>query len=162
MQACRVKVSKLGPKSHDTPDEIRSPAKTRVEIVRLPGHSLARMNMQPGWRWSDVLNRWSRPTAARYRMSTMSFPALSRCGCPMGHKRPSRRVHPTPFHRAMTLWSKATSRSSASRCSALSSMASRYGLPEDALAEGSFKLIRRCAVTLMCGPREQLRLLGRL
>ena len=45
MAETAVNVTKLESRSHDNPDEVRSPAKTRVEIVRLPGYSLARMNM---------------------------------------------------------------------------------------------------------------------
>ena len=55
MAETAVNVTKLESRSHDNPDEVRSPAKTRVEIVRLPGYSLARMNMQPGWRWSECI-----------------------------------------------------------------------------------------------------------
>lgn len=42
-------------KSHDSPDEVRSPPKTRVEVVRLPGFTLGRLNMEPGWRWSECV-----------------------------------------------------------------------------------------------------------
>jgi mannose-6-phosphate isomerase-like protein (cupin superfamily) len=55
MAETAVNVTKLESRSHDSPDEVRSPAKTRVEIVRLPGYSLARMNMQPGWSWSECV-----------------------------------------------------------------------------------------------------------
>jgi hypothetical protein len=34
--------TKLEAKSHDAPDEVRTPDKTRVEIVRLTGHTIAR------------------------------------------------------------------------------------------------------------------------
>jgi mannose-6-phosphate isomerase-like protein (cupin superfamily) len=47
--------SKIEAKSHDTPDETRTPDKTRVEIVRLTGVSIARLTMEPGWRWSDCV-----------------------------------------------------------------------------------------------------------
>ncbi|PBB18356.1 cupin domain-containing protein [Mesorhizobium sp. WSM4313] len=53
MAEVAMKVTKLESKSHNNPDEVRAPAKTRVEIVRLPGYTLGRMNMQPGWKWSD-------------------------------------------------------------------------------------------------------------
>jgi mannose-6-phosphate isomerase-like protein (cupin superfamily) len=46
---------KIEAKSHDTPDEVRTPDKTRVEIVRLTGHSIARLTMEPGWRWSECV-----------------------------------------------------------------------------------------------------------
>lgn len=42
-------------KSHDTPDEVRTPDKTRVEIVRLSGFTMGRFNLEPGWRWSECV-----------------------------------------------------------------------------------------------------------
>ena len=48
-------VSAFATKSHDNPDEVRSPDKTRVEVVRLPGFTLGRFKMQPGWRWSQCI-----------------------------------------------------------------------------------------------------------
>jgi mannose-6-phosphate isomerase-like protein (cupin superfamily) len=50
-----MNVSKLASKSHDNPDEVRSPDKTRVEVVRLPGFTLGRLNMEPGWKWSECV-----------------------------------------------------------------------------------------------------------
>ncbi|WP_296742717.1 cupin domain-containing protein [Mesorhizobium sp.] len=55
MAEAAVKVTKFESKSHNSPDEVRSPAKTRVEIVRLPGYTLGRMNLEPGWRWSECV-----------------------------------------------------------------------------------------------------------
>jgi quercetin dioxygenase-like cupin family protein len=42
-------------KSHNTPDEVRSPEKTRVEVVRLEGFALSRFSFEPGWRWSECI-----------------------------------------------------------------------------------------------------------
>jgi len=53
--AIPVSVLKLETKSHSSPDEVRTPAKTRVEIVRLGGHTLGRFNFEPGWRWSECV-----------------------------------------------------------------------------------------------------------
>jgi hypothetical protein len=50
-----MKVAKLETKSHDTPDEVRTPNKTRVEVVRLGGFTLGRFIFQPGWRWSECV-----------------------------------------------------------------------------------------------------------
>ena len=50
-----MSVSTFAAKSHDKPDEVRSPDKTRVEVVRLPGFTLGRLKMQPGWRWSACI-----------------------------------------------------------------------------------------------------------
>ena len=50
-----MKVQKLETKSHDTPDEVRAPNKTRLEVVRLGDFTLGRMSLQPGWRWSECI-----------------------------------------------------------------------------------------------------------
>jgi hypothetical protein len=50
-----VEVSNLEVKSHSTPDEVRSPDKTRVEVVRFEGYTLARFTFSPGWRWSECV-----------------------------------------------------------------------------------------------------------
>jgi hypothetical protein len=41
--------------SFDEPDERRSPDKTTVDVVKLPGASVARITFQPGWRWSESI-----------------------------------------------------------------------------------------------------------
>ena len=48
-------VSKLEAKSHDAPDETRTPPKTKVEVVRLTGFTIGRFNFAPGWRWSECV-----------------------------------------------------------------------------------------------------------
>ena len=53
--ASPMNVSKLQTKSHDEPDEVRAPEKTRVEVVRLEGYTLGRFKFQPGWRWSQCI-----------------------------------------------------------------------------------------------------------
>ena len=50
-----MQVSTFATKSHDSPDEVRAPDKTRVEVVRLPGFTLGRFKLQPGWRWSECV-----------------------------------------------------------------------------------------------------------
>ena len=50
-----VSVSRLEVKSHDSPDEVRTPNKTRVEVVRLEGFTLGRIVLEPGWRWSECV-----------------------------------------------------------------------------------------------------------
>ena len=50
--ATPVSVSKLQVKSHNAPDEVRAPSKTRVEVVQLEGITIGRFNFEPGWRWS--------------------------------------------------------------------------------------------------------------
>jgi len=43
-----------GAESRDftVPDESRTPDKTRVDVVRLGGTTVARLTLEPGWRWS--------------------------------------------------------------------------------------------------------------
>jgi len=48
-------VTKFEAKSHEKPDEVRTPSKTRVEVVRLQGFTLGRFIFQPGWRWSECI-----------------------------------------------------------------------------------------------------------
>ena len=37
----------------DSPDETRTPEKTRIDIIRMKGSTAARFTFEPGWRWSD-------------------------------------------------------------------------------------------------------------
>ena len=53
--ATPMSVNKLETKSHDEPDEVRSPEKTQVEIVRLEGYTIGRFKFQRGWRWSECI-----------------------------------------------------------------------------------------------------------
>jgi hypothetical protein len=39
----------------DSPDETRSPDKTRVDVVQAGGAKAARMVLEPGWRWSECV-----------------------------------------------------------------------------------------------------------
>ena len=50
-----VAVTKFEVKSHASPDEVRAPAKTRVEVVQLEGFTIGRFNFEPGWRWSECI-----------------------------------------------------------------------------------------------------------
>ena len=42
-------------KNWDSPDETRTPDKTKVEVVRLGDTTAARFTFQPGWRWSECI-----------------------------------------------------------------------------------------------------------
>src|SRR5262245_32213323 len=53
--ATPVSVSAFDVRSHDAPDEVRTPDKTRVEVVRLEGFTFGRFNFDPGWRWSECV-----------------------------------------------------------------------------------------------------------
>lgn len=39
----------------DSPDETRTPQKTRVDVVRVGRTSAARFAFEPGWRWSECI-----------------------------------------------------------------------------------------------------------
>jgi hypothetical protein len=39
----------------DSPDETRTPDKTRVDVVRTGGATAARVSLAPGWRWSECV-----------------------------------------------------------------------------------------------------------
>ena len=39
----------------DSPDETRTPDKTRVEVVRMGGATAARLTFEPGWKWSECV-----------------------------------------------------------------------------------------------------------
>jgi hypothetical protein len=39
----------------DSPDETRTPDKTRVDVVRVGGITAARMTFEPGWKWSECV-----------------------------------------------------------------------------------------------------------
>jgi hypothetical protein len=39
----------------DSPDETRTPEKTRVDVVRIGGTTAGRFAFEPGWRWSDCI-----------------------------------------------------------------------------------------------------------
>jgi hypothetical protein len=45
----------LSAKSFETPDEVRSPDKTTVEVVDLAGVKAARLRLEPGWKWSECI-----------------------------------------------------------------------------------------------------------
>src|SRR5690349_14741580 len=50
-----LNVQKFEMKSHDSPDEVRAPPSTRVEVVNLPGFTMGRLKLEPGWRWSECV-----------------------------------------------------------------------------------------------------------
>jgi hypothetical protein len=42
-------------KSFEKADETRTPAKTRVDIVRVGGTEVGRFTFEPGWKWSECI-----------------------------------------------------------------------------------------------------------
>jgi mannose-6-phosphate isomerase-like protein (cupin superfamily) len=39
----------------DAPDESRTPDKTKIDVVRMGGTTVARMVFEPGWKWSECV-----------------------------------------------------------------------------------------------------------
>ena len=48
-------MASLSKKSFDAADEVRTPDKTKVDVVDFGGSKAARMTMQPGWKWSECI-----------------------------------------------------------------------------------------------------------
>ncbi len=42
-------------RAFDSPDETRTPDKTRVDVVRIGATTAARLSFEPGWRWSECI-----------------------------------------------------------------------------------------------------------
>ena len=42
-------------KNFDSPDESRTPDKTKVEVLHFGGASVGRTTFQPGWKWSECI-----------------------------------------------------------------------------------------------------------
>ena len=42
-------------KSMGSPDEVRTPDKTKVDVVTVAGNEVGRFTFQPGWRWSECI-----------------------------------------------------------------------------------------------------------
>jgi hypothetical protein len=39
----------------DSPDETRTPDKTRADVVHMGGNTASRLTLEPGWRWSECI-----------------------------------------------------------------------------------------------------------
>jgi hypothetical protein len=50
-----VAVNNFQSKSHSSPDEVRTPDRSRVEIIRLEGFTFGRFTFEPGWKWSECI-----------------------------------------------------------------------------------------------------------
>jgi hypothetical protein len=48
-------MSTIDVRGMDAPDETRTPERTTVEVVALGDATIARMTLQPGWRWSECI-----------------------------------------------------------------------------------------------------------
>jgi hypothetical protein len=45
----------LTAKQFNSPDETRTPAKAKIEVLNLGSATAARLTAQPGWRWSECI-----------------------------------------------------------------------------------------------------------
>ena len=54
-------------RAFDSPDESRTPAKTRVDVVRMGGAAAARMTFEPGWKWSECVKPLAMTESCRVR-----------------------------------------------------------------------------------------------
>ena len=48
-------MASIDSKSLNQPDERRTPEKTTLDVVTLGNATVARMTLQPGWRWSECI-----------------------------------------------------------------------------------------------------------
>lgn len=60
-------MASVSSKSFDTPDETRAPDKTKVDVVRFGGTTVARMTFQPGWSWSECVKPVARTDSCQAR-----------------------------------------------------------------------------------------------
>ena len=42
-------------RSFDSPDETRTPDKTKVDVVKMGGSTAARLTLEPGWSWGSCI-----------------------------------------------------------------------------------------------------------
>jgi len=42
-------------KSFDKPDEVRTPQKTKIEVVKVGDSTVMRATFEPGWKWSECI-----------------------------------------------------------------------------------------------------------
>ncbi len=47
-------VSNLQKKSLDSPDEIITSEKEKIELVNVGGFNIARVTLEPGWSWENM------------------------------------------------------------------------------------------------------------
>ena len=78
-----VAVTQFAVKSHSSPDEVRNPEKTRVEIVRLEGFTLGRLSFEPGWRWSECIKPVAQTDSCQ--VSHVGYAVAGRVTVPPGH-----------------------------------------------------------------------------
>ncbi len=50
-----VTIKSFEVKSHAQADEVRTPNKTRIEVVHFKDFTIGRFRLDPGWRWSECI-----------------------------------------------------------------------------------------------------------
>jgi hypothetical protein len=48
-------VAGVDSRSFDSPDETRTPDKTKVDVVKMGDTTAARLTLEPGWSWADCI-----------------------------------------------------------------------------------------------------------
>jgi hypothetical protein len=71
----------------DSPDETRTPEKTRAELVRVGSTTVGRLTLQPGWQWSDCIKPVVGTDSARSGMWELFNRARCMLSTTMGQKR---------------------------------------------------------------------------
>lgn len=61
----------------NSPDETRTPEKTRVDVVRMGGATAGRFTFEPGWRWSECV----KPVAGTDSCQARHVGVVRRGGC---------------------------------------------------------------------------------
>jgi hypothetical protein len=51
----------------DSPDETRTPDKTKVDVVHMGGTTAARLTLEPGWRWSECVKPVAGTESCQFR-----------------------------------------------------------------------------------------------
>ena len=59
----------------DSPDETRTPEKTRVDVIRLGDATAARFTFEPGWKWSECV----KPVAGTESCQARPVGVAARC-----------------------------------------------------------------------------------
>jgi hypothetical protein len=50
-----VRMAGVEKRSFDSPDESRTPDKTRADVVHIGGATAARLTLEPGWSWAECV-----------------------------------------------------------------------------------------------------------
>ena len=75
----------------ESPDETRTPDKTKVDIVRMGGTTVGRFAFEPGWRWSDP--DWAEACALKMTTNPWTSGVLPRKTVELIEHPPERRLH---------------------------------------------------------------------